>query len=94
MCIDLSDCSLGLTKVCTENPVDSSQKMTEVCPGTVSNGTSRTTEEQTCSCLSVLTVEQALSEGISPLGHHYEGCVYLEYELVFPDLDGMLSNYL
>ena len=34
-----------------------------------------------------------LSEGISPLGHHYEGCVYLEYELVFPDLDGMLRNY-
>ena len=74
--------------------MDSSQKMTKVCPGTVSNGTSRTTEEPICSCLPVLTVEQALSEGISPLGHHYEGCVYLEYEMVFPDVDGMLCNYL
>ena len=68
--------------------------MTEVCPGTVSNETSRHTEEQICSCLSVLTVEQALSEGISPLGHHYEGCAYLEYELVFPDVDGMLHIHL
>ena len=68
--------------------------MTEVCPRIVSNDTSRTTEEPMCSCLSVLTVEQAVSEGISPLGHHYEGCVYLEYELVFPDVDGMLSIYL
>ena len=68
--------------------------MTEVCPRTVSNGSSGTKEEQICSCLSVLTVEQAVSEGISPLGRHYEGCVYLEYELVFPDVDGMLSNHL
>ena len=67
--------------------------MTKVCPGTVSNGTSRTTEEPICSCLPVLLVDQALSEGISPLGHHYEGCVYLEYELVFPGVEGMLSNY-
>ena len=65
--------------------------MTQVCPGNVFNGTSGTTGEKKCSCLSVLTVEQAVSEGVSPLGQNYEGCVYLEYELVFPDVDGMLS---
>ena len=68
--------------------------MTKVCPRTVSNGTSGTKEELMCSCLPVLTVEQAVFEGISPLGQHYEGCVYLEYELVFPDVDGKLSMHL
>ena len=67
--------------------------MTEVCPRIVFSNIGGTTEDQVCSCLSVITVEQAISEGISPLGHHYEGCVFLEYELVFPDVDGILSIY-
>ena len=68
--------------------------MSLVCPSGNSNQNGTTEEPQMmCSCFSVRSVEQALAEGISPFGETYEGCVYLDYDLVFPNVNGMISLF-
>ena len=67
--------------------------MSLVCPSGNSNRNGTTEEPPMCSCFSVRSVEQALAEGISPFGKTYEGCVYLDYDLVFPNVKGMISLF-
>ena len=86
-------CTFGFTKVCTQIPEEGSLRMSLVCPNGNSNRNGTTKEPPMCSCFSVRSVEQALAEGISPFGKTYEGCVYLDYDLVFPNVNGMISLF-
>ena len=86
------NCPVGHSKVCTLAPDDESIIMAKVCPREKSTENSSNKELPHCSCLPTLLVEQAIEEGVSPLGKKYKSCVYLNYNLVFPSIDGLFLS--
>ena len=87
------NCSLGHTKVCTFDHSEESMKMVRLCPKEITkeNSDNEPDEEQICSCLPTLLVEQAIKDEISPLGNHHKRCVYIDYNLVFPTVNGLFE---
>ena len=82
------DCSMGHTKVCTVAIDDGHSRLTRICPKVVSMQKSHDEQEQMCTCLPTLLVEQALADGISPLGMNFKSCVFISYNIVFPVVNG------
>ena len=85
------DCPMGYTKVCTVALPEESMKMAQFCPKAITTESTGDEQEQKCSCLQTLVVEQAVEDGISPLGKKHKQCVYVDYDLVFPTVNGLFS---
>ena len=76
---------MGYTKVCTFALPEEFMKVARFCPTENTDDV----EERACSCLQTLVVEQAVEDGISPLGKKHKHCVYVDYDLVFPTVNGL-----
>jgi len=59
---------MGYTKVCTFALPEEFMKLARFCPKAITTENTDNDEEQTCSCLQTLVVEQAVEDGISTLG--------------------------
>ena len=82
---------MGYTKVCTFAHAEESMKMAQFCPKATTTENAGDDKEEKCSCLQTLVVEQAVEDGISPLGKKHKQCVYVDYHLVFPSVNGLFS---
>ena len=86
------NCSFGFTEVCSNDPKYSSSKRSLFCPKSVTINMKKTDKNATCACLQTRMVEQDVESGISPLGKNHKGCVYLELDLMYPNLAGEIHK--
>ena len=82
---------MGYTKVCTFALPEEFMKVARFCPKAIRTENTDDDEERTCSCLQTRVVEQDVDDGISPLGKKHKRCVYVDYDLVFPTVNGLFS---